>query len=448
MRVLAVVLVVVFGVAGCGSDVKYAGQAIDSDVGFLDRVEQQFRDDVTRGRANLAPGAHCWALREPKTGEIDSLAACGPVRHLGATEDGVWDLYRFKAVVNGHDVSVDELSVQTSGTTLPSGREPFRGDGAKVPADADALAAPEPPPAKAGTVGLAPRAVLENVAKPERNVVVIPGGKVEVIEVGEVQTLPGDERSPLYRPADGEEFRAIGFRVSTDLGFKSAVDISPAFAIAIGGRKSPLQLPEGDEPRQVVVSVPKESDASLLVTVAGVDQAISVRSGERTSTNAAAYYRASSKVAVNKQFPNRSFKRGDFEIQHQMTFTEAELTPFDPRQGWAPAGRSWLKLGFDNTTLDRTGAKGTLYVHTVNQRAGMTAVDDKGRRSPIPMLRTVHTNSYGDSMSFPVADDAKWVEISYAPSGTFAAEMAEFDVNPRGGGWAFAPMRFRIALPR
>ena len=86
-------------------------------------------------------------------------------------------------------------------------------------------------------------------------------------------------------------------------------------------------------------------------------------------------------------------------------------------------------------------------MHTVNQRAGMTVVDDKGRRLPIPTLRTVHTNSYGDSMSFPFADDAKWVDISYAPSGTFAAEMAEFDVNPRGGGWAFAPMKFRITLP-
>lgn len=456
-RVIAVGLVAVFGVAGCGSDVKYAGQPIDSDVGFLDRVEQQFRDDVTRGRANLGPGSHCWLLREPKTGELDSVAACGPVRHLAATEDGVWDLYRFKAVVNGHDVAVDEVTVENSGTTLPADREPFPGDGAKVPADADALAAPEPPAAKAGTVGLVPGAVLENVAKPERNLVVVPGGKVEVIEVGEVKTLPGDEQAPLYRPADGEEFRAISFRVSTDLGYKSAVDISPAFAVEVAGRKSPLRLPEADsfgsshpaeDPQQVVVSVPKEHDASLLVSVAGVDQAISVRSGERTSTNAAAYYRANTKVAVNKQFPNRSFSRGDFEIQHQVTFTEAELTPFDPQQGWAPAGRSWLQLGFDNSTLDRTGTKGTLYVHTVNLRAGMTAVDDKGRRSLIPVVRTVDKAFYGKSMSFPVADDAKWVDLSYGPSGTFAAEMAEFDVTPRGGGWAFAPMKFRIALPR
>lgn len=448
MRVVALVLVVVAGVAGCGSDVRYAGRPIDSDVGFLARVEQQFRDDVTRGRANLGAGSHCWLLREPDSGEIDSLAACGPVRHLAAADDGVWDLYRFKAVVNGHDVSVDEVTVERSGTTLPAGREPFRGDGAKVPADADSVAAPEPPAAKPGTVGLAPGAVLENVAKPDRNVVVIPGGTVEVIEVGEVRTLPGDERSPLYRPADGEEFRAISFRVGTDAGYRSTVDVTPAFAVSAGGRKTPLELAGDGAPQRVVVSVPKSADASLLVTVAGVDQAISIRSGQRTSTNAAAYYRTSSKVAVNRQFPNRAFSRGDFSIQHQVTFTEAELSPFDPERGWAPAGRSWLTLGFDHSTLERTGAKEALYVHTVNLRAGMTVVDDRGRRSPIPVLRTVDKSYYGQTISFPVADDAKWVEIGYGPTGTFSVEMTEFDVTPRSGGWAFAPMRFRINLPR
>lgn len=455
--VMSVGLIAVLAAAGCGGGVTFAGQDLDSEVAPLGQIEQQFRDNATRGKTNLGDDSRCWFLKNPDTGELDSVAACGPVRHLGATESGVWDLYRFNGDVNEKSLLVNDIGLDTSGASLPRDRELFRGDGAKVPDDPDGLAAPEAPPVPAGMARVMPGVQVENITKPGKGVIVVPGAKVEVIEVGEVKTVPGDEQSPVYRAADGEEFRAISLNVTQDENYQSAdIDITPAYSVKFGAQKTPLDFTQPSDEisgtqtgrRDVVVSVPKGKDASVVVSVAGADQTFSVRTGERTSTNAAAYYRTNATVAVNKLFSNRTVKKGDFEINHQVTFTEAEVTPFDEKAGWASTGKSWLRLAYDNEALELLGDKATMYDYTVNLRAGMTVVDDSGRRSAVTTVSPVDDDDQDDIIAVQVADDARWIDVSYGPIGTFSVEMPVFEVTPRSGTWAFKPMRFRINLPR
>jgi hypothetical protein len=439
-------------VAGCGGGVKYAGQDIDSDVAFLSRIEEQFRADAGRGTAKVGDGSHCWLLKDKDSGEIDSIAACGPIRHLGATENGVWDMYRFKGTVSGKSVSVDQITVDRTGATLPADREPFRGDDARVPDNAGALPAPEAPPAKPGMAKVVPDAKVENVAKPGKGKLIIPGATIQATEVGDVKTLPGDEQSPVYRPADGEEFRAISVKLTKDFDFTSgSIDTKPTYSVKTGSQKAPLELDKLDtgEPQLIVVSVPKGQDADLVVTVASLDQTLSVRSGDRTSTTAAAYYRGNTTVALNKQFATQTVKVGQFEIGHRVTFTEARLTPFDAYQGWAPDGKLWVELRFADAGMNDVGAHKGSFNWKADAARQLSVVDDRDRRTPV----TVPANLTGKGGSegvvpIQVAADAKRVTIGYAPVGTFTKYRPDYQVTPASGSFAFRKLTFRITLPQ
>lgn len=204
------VLVAGTTLAGCGDPgVKFQGHELSADVSFVDDIEQRFHDDNEHGTVSVGDGAHCWLLRSKDTGEIDQLAACGPVRHLGAKEGGVWDLYKFTGALDGKTLTVSDIAADKTGQTLPGDRDPYRGDEAKIPANADAVAAPAPPAARPGMAAVVDDVPLDNPATPDKGRLILPGATVEAIEVGELKAVPGDEQSPLYGPAEGEEFRAI-----------------------------------------------------------------------------------------------------------------------------------------------------------------------------------------------------------------------------------------------
>jgi hypothetical protein len=454
--VLAVGVVAGATVAGCGGDVKYAGQEISSDVSFLGQIEQQFRDDTGHGSVKVGHGSHCWLLRDKDSGEIDPVAACGPVRHLGAADTGVWDLYRFKGTVSGKTLTVADVAVDKAGAALPADREPYRGDDATVPADADALSPPEAPPARPGMAKVIPDVKVDNVAKPQKGKLIIPGGTVEATEVGEVRTIPGDEQSPVYRPADGEEFRAVSVTITPDENAGAgSVDVTPAYSVKAGSQRIAADLGRDSSGQPVsgaqvlVVSVPKGQDAELVVSVAGVDQALSVRTGDRTSTTAAAYYRENSKIAVGQRYPSQHVTVGQFQLGHQVTFTEATVTPFDPDKGWAPAGKAWLELGFTGAGTDTVGSAKGVFGWTANTTGQLTVVDDKRRRSPVtvPSGLTGHGAS-GGTLPIAIAADATWVQLSYGPLGTFTQNKAIYRLTPPSGHYAFKRITFRLTIPQ
>lgn len=453
---LAVGVVAVTTVAGCNGGVKYAGQEISADVSFLGQIEQQFREDIGHGSVTVGTGSHCWLLRDKDTGEIDPAAACGPVRHLGATGNGVWDLYKFKATVSGKTMTVADVAVGKTGATLPADREPYRGDDVKIPANADALAAPEAPAAQPGMAKIIADIKIDNAAKPQKGTLIIPGGTVEATEVGEVKTIPGDEQSSAYRPADGEEFRAVGITITEDQNTPAgSVDVTPAYSVRAGSQKAGVDLGKGSSgqpaagPQVLVVSVPKGQDAELVVSVAGVDQTLSVRTGDRTSTTAAAYYRDNTTMVVNKPYKPQHVTVGQFQLGHQVTFTEATVTPFDANKGWAPDGKVWLELGFTGAGTNTVGSAKGVYHWTANTTGQLTVVDNKRRPGPVTVPAGLTGQGEGEgTLPIAIAADATWVQLSYGPLGTFAQNKAIYRLAPPSGRYAFQRMNFRLTIPQ
>ena len=444
--VVAGVLVAVVTVAGCGEpQVRFQGHELSADVSFVADIEQRFHDDNEHGTVKVGDGARCWLLRSRDTGELDQRAACGPVRHLGAAQGGVWDLYTFTGALTGKTLTVSDVAVDRTGQTLPADREPYRGDEAKIPANADALSAPDPPPARPGMAAVVTDVPLESPATPEKGRLTVPGAVVEAIEIGGLKAIPGDEQSPLYGPAEGEEFRAIRIKISPGTPLPDgSVDATAAYSVKSGGNKTGIDPTGGENGRLVVVSVPKGKDADLVVRVAGVDQSMSVRTGDRTSVTAGAYYRASTTIPVDKAFPAQRVRVGRFDLAHRVTFTDATLTPFDPAKGWAPTGQSWLELSFTGATTNTVGAARGAYRWTTDTRRLFTVTDDKGRGSlaVVPPSLTGAKQGAG-VVRIPVADDAGWVQLGYRPTGAF-----EGTLTPRTGRYAFKPIAFRITLPQ
>lgn len=451
--VVAAGVVAVTVLAGCGGGVKYAGSKVDSEVTFVDQIEQRFREDADRSRANIGTGAHCWLLKDKDSGELDSVAACGPVRHLGVAEGGVWDLYRFNGSVDGKQVEIDGVTLDKTAAELPRDREPYRGDDAKIPERADVLAPPDAPPAKAAMARIVPDAKVENVAKPPKSQLILPGATVQATEVGEVRFLPGDEQSPLYRAADGEEFRAVKVKIAADPDApKGSVGTAPAYVVKAGSQQTAIDLgkdPKATDGETVVVSVPRGQDADLVVTVAGVGQSLSVRTGDRTSTTAAAYYRQNTKVSVNKQFPSQHVTVGQFQLGHQITFTDATVSPFDSDKGWAPAGKVWLELGFSGAGTDTIGGARGVYGWTANTTGQLTVTDDKRRRIPVTVPASLTGEGEPDGViAVQLAEDAQWIDVSYGPLGRFAQKKAIYRLKPASGSYAFKRIGFRVTVPQ
>jgi hypothetical protein len=101
--------------------------------------------------------------------------------------------------------------------------------------------------------------------------------------------------------------------------------------------------------RTIVASVPKDASEVLLTAANGtVTQSLSLITGRRTTTDtAAAYYRTSTQVALNKSLGEKTVNQGrDFRSTYRLTFDKAVLTSWDPEHSWAPAGKAWVRVKY------------------------------------------------------------------------------------------------------
>ncbi len=207
---------------------------------------------------------------------------------------------------------------------------------------------------------------------------------------------------------------------------------------------------EKADTKTIIVSVPKGKDAELVVGVLGLEQTISVRTGERTSTTAAAYYRDKTEYGVDQQFATETVKKGTFKFQHGVTFTKAGLTAFDTDNGWAPEGQMWLKLFWDNKTSQRTGAQSYGYDDPTFDAARSMRITADGQAAKIISGLPVEDN-YSDepSVLVQIPVTAKNIKVIYEPQGTFAADQIgaqEKSVDPKSGSFAFDPLAFEVDL--
>jgi hypothetical protein len=296
-------------VAGCATTVRVDGVEVDGKVPFLQALEVAWSD----GQANdpyssRADETGCWLLRAPSDGALEPRALCGPIRHLrDRGKPGVFDEVAFTPKLVGEkdvEVSPDSIRLGETGVEVPGGLELYRPDGLK-PVAADKVPEPPSPQAEPAMVArISGELELTGPIKPKNGMILGPGLRVAAKEVGVLQSLPRDSEFPYFVPADGEEFLAIKVAV-TDLDYNQGeVETKASYSVAVGSERAAVTLVNsGDstlsQEMTIVASVAKGADADLIVTVAGLDQTISFRTGERTSKSADAMYRHFPEVTLS-----------------------------------------------------------------------------------------------------------------------------------------------------
>lgn len=465
-RVLVVVAVLALtALTACGTTVRVNGAQVDSKVPFLTLLESAWRDGSATDRfAQQAAQTHCWLLREPDSGTLQPKALCGPIRHLRDDgKPGVFDEVVYAPqVVGDNEVTVDPASIEMgeTGVEPPAGVELYRPDGAK-PVPADQVQPPAAPKAEPGIVARGDDAQIAMAGSPKEGVIMTPATKVEVTRFGPVDRLKAEGEIPFYVPADNEEFLALTITVSPVEHDILAKNTGAAFSIRAEGKTTDLKsffeldggygTPKSDT-KTIIVSVPKGKDAELVVGVDGLDQTISARTGERTSTTASAYYRAKTEFGVNEQFPTQKAKNGTFEFQHGVTFTRAVLSSFDNDEGWAPQGQLWLRLHWDNATAQKAGEDTAAFEEpTFDAARTMQVTDADGKPAKIIGGLPVYQNFSSDPfVLIQIPETAKGVKVTYAPHGSFATDSygAQQDsVQPKSGTFEFkTPLVFDVSF--
>ncbi|WP_152361929.1 hypothetical protein [Microlunatus speluncae] len=457
-------LLAAVALTACGTTVRVNGAQVDSKVPFLTMLESAWLNtSATDKYSQRAAETHCWLLREPDSGTLQPKALCGPIRHLRDDgKPGVFDEVEFTPqLVGDQEVTVDPDSIELGATGVepPADLELYRPDGAK-PVAADQVPQPAAPKAEPGVVARGDDGQIAMAGSPKAGTILAPGHKVSVTRFGPVDRLYAEGEIPFYGPADNEEFRALTITIEPQEFSDRYTDTSATYSIRSEGRTTDLKTffeidggwgNQKADTKTIIVSVPKGKDAELVVGVGGLDQTISVRTGERTSTIAAANYRDKTEFGINKQFATQTVKEGTFRFQHGVTFTKAALTAFDGDKGWAPAGQMWLKLYWDNRTSQKTGDHGFMYEDpTFDLAKTLQITDADGKPAKIISGVPVSENySNEPSVLVQLPETAKGIKVSYAPQGTFAADeygAQDKSVDPKSGSFAFEPLTFEVTF--
>ncbi|GAB3741606.1 hypothetical protein [Microlunatus parietis] len=462
---VASALAILLFLSACSTPVRINGAEVDSKVPFLSLLEQEWRKErAGEKHASLANETSCWLLREPKTGNLQPRAFCGPIRHLeDAGKPGVFDEMEFEPrLIGDKQVSVDPDDVDPGDTGLeaPEGVELYRPDG-RTPVPAEQVPQPQPPAAGSGEIIKYESASFQTGTEPEDAVIKAPGFTFTLNRFGTLDRLGvgGGRRWPLV-PADHEEFLAFTVTRLYDPEFNRGRAGTPeTYSLRVGEKTTPLEELLGykkglfaisEDPVTLVASVPVGAEAELVVGVAGVDQTISLRTGKRTSTTAAAYYRGKTTAGANRQYTPRPATNGDFQLQHSITFTEASVSPFDRDRSWAPKGQMWLYLDWDQRTSQRAGAKANLYRadYDPGDSIRLTGPDKKAieivEGNPVSKI---NSDRDGTIVAL-VPDSITSITVEYAPQGHFqvTSSYTNSDATPKEGDFKFEPETFTIDL--
>ncbi len=207
----------------------------------------------------------------------------------------------------------------------------------------------------------------------------------------------GDD-APFYSPADGQQVRAWEVTLgpspemapdldeydSLGFGGDSGRDASTALAVKAGNQRLVMHgslSDDSDESDTLTVACPdvpcmdidqqrailftsaaEDTDLSLVTTVDGQDQAVSLDDGTLTSeVSKVAYDREQLTQQVSTAWPSTTFLisaeddvKSDVYCCDDITYTfggevqKVFLTPFDLAQGWAPDGKAWLVVPIAN----------------------------------------------------------------------------------------------------
>jgi hypothetical protein len=448
--------------AGCGaSGLETGAGTVEKKTAeaFLTTADADWHQQVdAEPIKNLSPDGRCYFVTDADGNKSLGTIACGPLRRLGTAEGQVWDIARVEPT--GGDkpgVRIPEDQLWSKSQAKAAGSQLWRPDDQKAPEDADTLAAPPAPAAKAGMTEVGDRAYTLDL-KPATDKLVVPDGTVTLKGVAS-PALIGSGADALA-PASGEKFVVATFTTSStvdQLTGRTAIDAQnggtggapsrTTWTVTVGTEQRPVQVlpaaPAFGEPakttdRTIVASVPKDASEVLLTAANGtVTQSLSLITGRRTTTDtAAAYYRTSTQVALNKSLGGKTVNQGrDFRSTYRLTFDKAVLTSWDPEHGWAPAGKAWVRVKYESE-LSYNYAQ---YLATWN-KAFLTATADG---VPVPTGENGETHEVA---SFLVPATVKTVELKASPSVTYTGNSYSLHNEPKSGSATYGTLTAAITF--
>jgi hypothetical protein len=327
---------------------------------FLTTAETDWHQQVdAEPNKNLSADGRCYFVTGADGNKSLGTVACGPVRRLGTAERQVWDIVRVETT--GGDkpgLQIPENEPWKQAQLRPDSSSLWRPDDKAVADNADALAAPPAPAAPAGMTEVSDRAETLDL-KPATDKLVVPDGTVTLKGVATPATI--GTGADAQSPASGEKFVVATFGTAPtidQLTGQPAIDpqstttVGTKWTVTVGSQQRPVEvLPAADGSattvqRTIVASVPKDTPEVLLTATNGlVVQSLSLISGKRTTTTAAAYYRTGTQAQLNKTLAPTSVTQGrDFRSTFSLSLRQAVLTPWDSDRGWAPAGKAWVQV--------------------------------------------------------------------------------------------------------
>ena len=351
--VLAVLLVVGGVLFFRGDPIRLDGRDVADPEGVLADA-----DDVLAGYAEERSGvtgddSRCWfELTGPDSDEVRDALVCGPVLLVDGDPDRSWLRLPVSAETDGDQVrlTVDSPADDAELEERPDADLLRRPDGGTPPEGSGGLEVPPPPQAEAGWVVGGPFTDVSWTAPaaPAR----LSGAAVSVTITGLAEPERVGEGQSARRAADGERLVAVQYLIA---GGEGASTATPAVSYQVDDADPLVVDPALVVPGatlEAVLSVPEDVEAAdLVVDDAGVQQRLSLLTGQPGPGNLQVVNRANRGVDLNAVQPLTAFLSGPGRapapVDLTVAVTRARLFWFAGADGSkrpADPSRAWLVL--------------------------------------------------------------------------------------------------------
>lgn len=318
-----------------GMEVTSLDKAIES----ADAAWAQKRASGTA--ANVDRDSRCYA--QTSNDVLVEQAICGPIHYLGDDEQ-VWETMDWQPSGEGKDkVQVSATSSFSEGTRAPNATL-YRADGKQAPEN---LVVPEPDTKAAdATQAIWGLNLGSDGTEDSKTTVVTPESEI-VLSRATVSDRLGDA-SNRVKAGDGNKFGSVNIEVRSTEPTSFSGDTSPVLtelAFTSGGKSYPLGKAKSGS---VAMAVPGDgADLALAVTYEGLTQSLGL-SDSKLQTKATAFYDSFRRETQSSQPPEKVQLGADDSkfVGYRGTFepapVQAKRTAYDPKLGWATAGKAWL----------------------------------------------------------------------------------------------------------
>lgn len=334
------------------------GERLTGEDEAIAAADRSFVRAVDKAEASLPPEPACWfgilagaADRRSSDGSL----YCGPVVLASSAPGATWSKHALSSQPGDlfaiEEITDPRISSVTSTSKLPPGIGPYRPDGRPAP-DRIELGPPDAKPQAGGYLDVvedAPDGLVLDTPRGDGKLN-IPSRSLRIDGVARAPKVGSGKTAVVAAP--GEELVVARFG-RVDAPSTSAPDGSAQ--IVVGTRRTPFPdwsgLPKAG---LIIVSVPAGTvDVGLEVLFEGVPQTLSLVTGERAPDGRAVLYRTTTSVGVGVPVSvSVPLPAGD-PAGVSGVVTKATLEAWQPKVGWAPAGRGFLTLTLESWKVNR-----------------------------------------------------------------------------------------------